>query len=250
MPCITLTFCECSENHVGMEKMGIKSNTGFNSNHLDCVQNYFSGKEIERFNLNDLLSESNIEYNGEKAELLIIRNAVDNHQELFNNLLNLEWDRKYYDTRRQKVLNKHARANLCFSNNSQEPDYENKKGRVVSYNTIPLLDNLRNLVNQCINDTDQLECEGNLYDNVNKNGIGWHGDGERTKVIGVRLGDTMPLCFQWFYKGNSVGNITIKNLNSGDLYVMSSKTVGTDWKRKNIYTLRHSAGSSKYTNPK
>ncbi len=29
---------------------------------------------------------------------------------------------------------------------------------------------------------------------------------------------------------------------------MSEKTVGTDWKRKNIYTLRHAAGCAKYTN--
>ena len=27
---------------------------------------------------------------------------------------------------------------------------------------------------------------------------------------------------------------------------MSEKSVGTDWKRRNIYTLRHAAGSKKY----
>ena len=28
---------------------------------------------------------------------------------------------------------------------------------------------------------------------------------------------------------------------------MSEKSVGTDWKKKNIYTLRHATGSDKYT---
>jgi hypothetical protein len=42
--------------------------------------------------------------------------------------------------------------------------------------------------------------------------------------------------------------MTIK-LNDGDMYIMSEKAVGTDWKKKNICTLRHSAGikGSKYT---
>ena len=36
-------------------------------------------------------------------------------------------------------------------------------------------------------------------------------------------------------------------LNHGDLYVMSEKAVGTDWLLKNTLTLRHAAGSRKYT---
>ena len=32
----------------------------------------------------------------------------------------------------------------------------------------------------------------------------------------------------------------------GDFYVMSEKTVGTDWKKKSILTLRHASGASKY----
>ena len=35
-------------------------------------------------------------------------------------------------------------------------------------------------------------------------------------------------------------------LNHGDFYVMSEKTVGFDWKRKSILTLRHAAGAKKY----
>lgn len=29
---------------------------------------------------------------------------------------------------------------------------------------------------------------------------------------------------------------------------MSEKTTGNDWKKKSLYTLRHSAGAEKYTN--
>lgn len=35
-------------------------------------------------------------------------------------------------------------------------------------------------------------------------------------------------------------------LNNGDIYIMSEKAVGTDWKKKNTLTLRHAAGAPKY----
>ena len=59
----------------------------------------------------------------------------------------------------------------------------------------------------------------------------------------------MNLNFNWFYKFKSIGNTLKIELNHGDMYIMSEKAVGTDWKKKNIYTLRHSAGldNTKFT---
>ncbi len=73
-------------------------------------------------------------------------------------------------------------------------------------------------------------------------------DTERRVVIGVRLGDTMNLMYNWFYKNKPVGEKFSIPLSHGDLYVMSSKAVGFDWKKSSQYTLRHSAGCSKFTN--
>ena len=36
------------------------------------------------------------------------------------------------------------------------------------------------------------------------------------------------------------------NLNHGDIYIMSEKAVGYDWKMSSIYTLRHAAGSKSF----
>jgi len=44
-----------------------------------------------------------------------------------------------------------------------------------------------------------------------------------------------------------VGKRIIVPLNGGDIYLMSEKAVGTDWKRKKVYTLRHATGCDKYT---
>ena len=53
-----------------------------------------------------------------------------------------------------------------------------------------------------------------------------------------------PMAWHWFFKNKAVGNIIGVKLNDGDVYIMSEKAVGTDWKKSSIYTLRHSAGES------
>ncbi len=66
-------------------------------------------------------------------------------------------------------------------------------------------------------------------------------------VIGVRFGASMPLCFNWFHRFKHVGEKFTIQLNHGDLYIMSEKAVGQDWKKSSQLTLRHSAGCPKYT---
>tara|TARA_A100001388_G_C28587386_1_gene411815 strand:- start:141 stop:722 length:582 start_codon:yes stop_codon:yes gene_type:complete len=52
--------------------------------------------------------------------------------------------------------------------------------------------------------------------------------------------------WHWFKDGMPVGKPIDIHLNSGDVYIMSEKAVGADWKLKSKYTLRHSAGADKY----
>ena len=96
------------------------------------------------------------------------------------------------------------------------------------------------------NKADNLVCEGNKYNNKKKCGIGYHGDTERRKVIAIRLGASMPMCWQWFHRHKPIGESYKFILNAGDLYIMSEKAVGYDWKKSSEYTLRHSAGAEKY----
>ena len=52
--------------------------------------------------------------------------------------------------------------------------------------------------------------------------------------------------FQWFKDGMPIGNSIDLALNDGDVYIMSEKAVGADWKLRSKYTLRHAAGADKY----
>ena len=147
-----------------------------------------------------------------------------------------------------RVVNKHARHNLCFSFESQEPDYENKKGRIVAFDSLPLLKKVRSFFPKILKEIGVgLVAEGNHYYDVSKCGVGYHGDGERKKVIGVRLGASIPLVYQWYHNANSIGQKMRFMLNHGDIYFMSEKASGNDWKMRSIHTLRHAAGTAKFT---
>ena len=86
-----------------------------------------------------------------------------------------------------------------------------------------------------------LQCEGNYYYDVEKTFIGFHGDSERELVIAVRLGKPFDIYYQWFKNSVPVGKLFNYTLQHGDIYFMSEKAVGKDWKSRSKYTLRHAA---------
>lgn len=250
METITLTFGDCGENHVGMQKIGLNEKKGFSLEELKEIKNYFDKKHVTT-ELIDLGIENDMKKK-EEAYVLVIRQGVQillskRHwkiEELFQEQKDLKWDTKAFMYGR--VVNKHARHNICFGENSQEPCYEEKKGRIVAFKEVEKTRYLRKKLRK-ISKRTNLIGEGNRYYDVRKCGIGYHGDAERSVVIGCRLGAEMPLHFNWFYQNEPKGENMKIILNNGDIYFMSAKAVGSDWKKRSIYTLRHSAGSKKYT---
>lgn len=243
-PTITLTFGDVAENHVGMQKMGRMSDRGFSLADVERAQTFFEGCQCptEQYDLDRL-----VEGQGEPARLLIARNAVgallgasEDVGELQEELSRLSWDTKARMYGR--VVDKKARHNLCFAPERQEPDYEQGKGRVVAYADVPLTSRLRDALAERLAFPNCV-VEGNLYYDPTVCFIGFHGDAERRRVVGVRLGTSLPLHFQWFQNGKPTGRRFSIALESGDLYIMSEKAVGTDWRRSSVLTLRHAAGT-------
>lgn len=251
---ISLTFSDQGENNVGMQLVGnmVPRGQGFNIHNLRKIQKKFValGLETELYRLNDLYKETPPSDIIQEAYVLVIRQAIPvlldgpkMNDYLLEEMCSLEWDNKYFCTRRRKVLNKHARTNLCFGNEAQEPDYLQKKGTIVDYQSVPHLSQLLSRLPEFIGEKGtHLVCEGNRYYNLKKCGIGWHGDKERRKVIAFRLGHSMNLCYHWFFNHKPMGKMLKLNLHHGDMYIMSEKAVGTDWSRSSIFTLRHCAG--------
>ena len=258
---ISLTFSDQGENHVGMELVGsmVPKGKGFSTLDLKKIQSNFElkGYHTQLHRLNDLYKDLGLNKIIKEAYILVVRQGLkyflDNQsktqEDMFVEMTNFPWDQKYFDTRRQKVLNKHARSNVCFGPVTQNPDYINKKGTIISYQDVPILQGLKNQLSEMLGEKgENLVCEGNRYYDLKKCGIGWHGDKERRKVVAFRLGEEMNLNYQWFHKFKSFGRTLELNLQGGDMYMMSEKAVGTDWNQGSKYTLRHAAGkpNSKY----
>lgn len=244
---ITLTLGDVAENNVGMQQIGTLSDVGFNFDELYIISQ--KHEFIEFHDLSELLSS---ELQVDKACVIVIRSGTTNlfninADDLLDNQLKLTPDKQYYDSKKNKVLDKKARHNLCFGSNTQKCDFDKGKGTIVSFEEVPLLNQIRtNLDIHFGEKSKDLFVEGNYYYDLENCGIGEHGDGERRKVIGIRLGHSFPLCYQWYHKNRRIGKRFKVILNHGDMYVMSEKAVGTDWKKSSIYTLRHCAGSEKY----
>ena len=250
----TITFGDQAENHVGMQKIGSLSTEGFDFDDLLRAQEWFEdrGVQCEMISLHTELLP--LDSTVDEAYVLVARNGLSAigggdeafHHAVFQEQMALNPDTKAFMYGR--VVNKHARYNLCFGNFDQEPDYENGKGTVVSFQNVPSLQKVRDILPDVIGPkAENLEAEGNYYYDLKKCGIGFHGDSERMKVVALRLGASMQLCYAWFQLSKPISQKKVITLHHGDMYFMSQKATGQDWKRKLIPTLRHSAGAAKFT---
>ncbi len=233
----TLTFGDAAENHVGMEMIGKKGEegSGYTVDELREIAKDFPTAELHILNSKEEHDE---------AAVLVIRNILsdDLHKAMFEEQAKLDHDKKAFMYGR--VVNKKARWNLCFDSEGHDPDYEEGKGRVIAMTDIPITKSFVDKFPTMFGPKSiGLKGEGNYYYDLKTCGIGWHGDTERRKVIALRLGGTMNICYRWYHKNKSTSTITTIDLNGGDLYIMSEKAVGNDWKCSSKHTLRHAAGA-------
>lgn len=213
-----------------------------------------SGKKLLLTNKDSIIKPNN-------AYFLIIKGYLDailtkngyTRKDLMEEIISEKWDDKYYDTRRKKVLNKQARKNNVVAGFNQDADYENRKGTVHSFSKMPIMKLIRKEFGKLGTKFTKFACaEGNLYEDGGEknNGIGWHGDTERRRVLAMRIGiprKSMPFYYHWFHKSKKIGKLMKFPIDNGDVMIMSEHAVGTDWRSSNKVTLRHSTGADKYT---
>jgi hypothetical protein len=259
-PTITTTFSDMAENGTRMQRIGekVEKGKGYSVGELKKIKDRMTeeGYACELINLNDALNGTKVV--AEPAAVLIIKKlsqgmlgGEEQVDKLFRKMKRLNWDKNEWQ--KGKVVNLHARYKLCFSKRKQRPNYAGKKGRIIAWKKLPLLNNVRKVLPKYFGaKAANLQGEGNFYFNKSNCYIRYHGDAERRKVIAFRFGASMPLHFQWFYgeriaprKFNMLkaGPRITRVLEHGDAYIMSEKAVGTDWRRKVVPTLHHAAGT-------
>ena len=237
---LTHTFSECVENHAGMQTIGTKRPRGFSMAQLEACHAAHGGVL------------HHMQAGPERAVVWVLHGGVDKlvgaggADELLAESLAQPFDERYYDDKKKKVFTKHGRLNNCYADTAQAPDIDVGKGTVIAFDTVPKLQALREKLPSVLGaDAKDLYAETNLYTDVRKRvvGIGFHGDTERSLVVGVRLGKgQLPLRFCWHRESFGVGDEHAIELAHGDVYAMSHKATGHDWKRRKVYTLRHGVG--------
>ena len=256
---ITITFSEVVEPHVGCKQIGTKIENG------PSVEDLYLTKKaiIEWLKIHSLpIPEITIEeMYGDDAAVMIIRKLKAHDLSIFETMKNLNWDKQYLDSRRGKILNKLARHNLCFTDECMEPNYEAGAGRTYAFSNLPVpFQMMRNMLTASLHVnkrlyseqySQSLYAEGNYYYDASKCYIGWHGDVERSVVVGYRMGETFPLYFWYFdvlenkvtpYKDADGNDKVYKfDLEDGDSYIMSNGANGSYWRHKKAH-YRHAAG--------
>jgi hypothetical protein len=248
------------------------------------------GEGAKCLNLNELSGENSIKglKMQNQARVLHLKKWVqtmfgnESTKDIYDSLKDEKWDSKYLDKKKDKrdengnkiigengkpvkgrVMNKHARHNICLQKGVEQlANYEVGNGTILDLNKKQhLMKAVDLLVKQIREGLKRIDSktrvvvnvvEGNRYYNPKKTGISFHGDTERVIVICISIGggESYPMKWQWFYKGFPAGNSIDISISDGDVYIMSEKAVGTDWLRRNEYTLRHAAGAEKFTSLK
>jgi hypothetical protein len=241
----TVTFCDVGENGIGMQQIGEKKETGYSFQKLKDLFVFFleMGIVAEFLRLDD---------EEEGACVLVVRDACDflcqsgSVEDLFIEQKKFAYDKKAIF--RGTVKNKLARWNLCMGEEDQDANIEEGKGTVVKWEKMPLLNEVRKYLELLTGDEIRV-AEGNYYYDTKKCHIGPHGDAERLEVVAIRLGADFPLFFQKYFRHKRMGERMRIDLKAGDMYIMSEKATGNDWKKSSIETFRHAAGF-KYSDDK
>ena len=264
---MAITFAGVVENGVGMQQIG-HDRPPIDPERMAIICKNLDQRKIQYklYKLNDNLPPATPDaMTTPTAELLVVPNYLEtlmsagDGDKLYEHITHLKWDRQKFNPRTKKVCNSHARENNCFADVPQEADYPAGKGTIIAFGNTGSLQQVRGDIGKLIGEEYvNLNAEGNKYDTrailngenrSTPKGIGWHGDAERNIVVCLCLGMKMDLHFAWYTRHKQVvGQKAFKvTLRHGDLYVMGAKTVGRDWKRSTILTLRHAAGHPKYT---
>lgn len=105
---------------------------------------------------------------------------------------------------------------------------------VKAFGDLPYLNQIHQALGQHLGSkADNLFAEGNHYFGPTSN-INYHGDGERKKVICLCLGKETVLKYQWRgpIQNKAIHQVpaALVRARHGDIYIMSEKATGYDWK--------------------
>ncbi len=247
-----ITFGEVAVLHVGGQEMGVMREEGYSVDELREIAKLFGGY-AKVVMLSDTLPLEHRENN--EAAVLIIKNGVNlimkdryAKNKLYMEQQQVVYDKKFWNSRQKKTLNKRARYNTTFGPTDVPHSADYRQPTVNGFDRLEFLNQIKNELPKWFGPkAEGLNAEGNFYFEE-KSGIGFHGDAERKIVLCVCLGTTTTLryCWRWSRGSKLYGKPIDVTVEHGDIYLMSEKATGNDWRKTSKIRLVHAAGNKKY----
>lgn len=255
VPRYAITFGDVAVAHVGGVAVGATIRAqGFTVDELRAVAAAHADDvgACELLMLSDVLPEALRV--GNEAAVLVLRGAaarllhVDADALLREQRERVAYDDKYWDARRRVTLNKRARYNAVFADEACAHSADYAQPTVHAFSDVPMLARVRARLFALLGaKAANLNAEGNYYYRA-ASGIGYHGDTDRRMVVCLCLGGEATVRFHWRLPGSSDHTLRATNVRvqHGDVYVMSDKATGYDWRLRSRARVVHAAGASKY----
>ena len=185
--------------HVGGAELGKMRDEGFSVAELRdaCARINRAGGDAKLVMLSDVLpahlreqqhlEAATLHICGGVASLLNDAGAADR---MLAEQSSVVYDKKFWNARRSKTLNKRARYNVLFGPEAQAASDDFKQCTVAAFSSVPTLESLRAALPKWLGKKARLPyAEGNFYFEQ-RSGIGFHGDAERKIVVCASLGAT------------------------------------------------------------
>lgn len=245
-----ITFGETAILHIGGKEFGAgRRDAGFSVSELGELGASLPHSEL--IMLSDALPKHLRA--GHQAGVLVLREGAqtilqepDAALHLWREQENVEYDCKFFDRGRTK--NKVARHNIVFGEKGQQASEDYRECTVKAFSELPWLARFRASLSGPLGaKAANLNAEGNHY-YTSTCGIGFHGDSERKVVVCLSLGaaSTLRYCWRAPRSSDPFGKPIDIRVQHGDVYVMSEKATGFDWRNRSQYRLVHAAGAAKY----
>jgi alkylated DNA repair dioxygenase AlkB len=247
-----ITFGEVAVLHVGGGQVGeARRERGFSVAELRAVAVRANdlGCEAELVMVSDALPPQLREAN-EAATLvlrdgaqLLLRDVPSALDALLGEQRGVAYDEMFFD--RGRLKHKRARHNVVFGPQGRTHSEDYRECTIMPFASVPVLDRFRRALPGLLGDGACGLCaEGNRYF-ARGSGIGFHGDSERKVVICLSLGASSVLRYHWRMPGSSEHTLQPVDIrvSHGDVYVMSEKATGWDWRRRSRVRVVHAAGA-------
>eukprot|EP00808_Paulinella_micropora_P002645 g38155.t1 len=121
---------------------------------------------------------------------------------------------------------------LHFGPTDQEQSFAAGRAGAVAFGRLPVLSRLRRGLEGLLPEAWPLgPAQGLWYADSRWQGVYPHGHTDSPGVLGVRLGAPLQLHWHWYQRQALVGRRLRLSLDAGDLYLLSAKAAGFDWRR-------------------